>query len=269
MNRIEKLYQRMGKELSNPPPKPQYTGLAKLGKVIAVKFKQAYVISVAPDGTINICTGGWRTPAVRNKLNKFLQLVNWCVTQDVGNWYLVDEQKKQRYPFADVMSILPSGVVVTGKTTRVKPVESNGRGSHPMDVSRSIHRFVKEYCDSWLKGEVTPPSPGDPWNLYQMATYPGAVEISMAELKLYLKAYIVSKYFIGSLLVVAINDADGEDTDMLSVVDKLTIEKWLSTGTVEKSKFSDETVSNIGMVLKRYLFRVFEKELTKVEKRDE
>lgn len=270
MNRIKKLYAKLGKELQPPgvhtPSSLKYPGLTKLGKVITVKFKQTFVVSVAPNGTIELNTGGWRTPAVRAKLNKFLSLAGWGITQELGAWYLVNELDKKRYPFSDHMIIQPSGKVIASRTLQVKPIEAAARGSHPMDVSRAINAFAKEYCNSWANSDILPPSPSDPWSLYQLTLGPEKSSVSPSELKLHIKAYIVSKYFFGSLLAVALQDADGEDTELLSIIDKLAIERWLASGKVEQSKFTEDTVSNLRTVLKRYLYRVFEKELAGTER---
>jgi len=211
---------------------------------IAVKFNKSTVLTMYPDGVIHLDTGGWRTPAIKARLNAFLEPLGWQIIQDVGIWYLQHGNKK--YDYSDGVTI---------KADKLSGAEESKLFNFKFSSTAFIKKYVSEFVRLWCLGRVLPPTPGDPFNLYSKAMDHSLPD--SPELKSYIRKFMYQNCYFGSLLMIAINDVGGPDTKHLTLVDKMNINEWLKDGKPRKSAFLEGTGKNIGALLRRYLYKVF------------
>lgn len=76
-----------------------------------IRFHRTDVVTIAPNGTVTLNTGGFETPTTKKRLNDYLPW-GWHVFARDHVWYLGHMYgDKERYVFVDGMSIAPDGTV--------------------------------------------------------------------------------------------------------------------------------------------------------------
>lgn len=134
------------------------------GAAIGVRLHSTYVVTLAPDGSVTLNSGGWLTLTTKDRINSYLPY-GWGLYQDEKVWYLYPpaarssgvagdywgSRKERRLVFADGMTIFPDGRVT-------------GAGEAPdPKLLRQINNFARAYADNFIAGKVPKPSGGDCW----------------------------------------------------------------------------------------------------------
>lgn len=96
------------------------TRVVKDGDNFAVKYHDTNVVTVTPDNTIILNSGGWHSNTTKARFNEYADSV--AVSQAKGLWTVYTA--KGRYPFADGMTITLDGTVT-------------GAGEDPNAVTRA------------------------------------------------------------------------------------------------------------------------------------
>lgn len=251
-NRLHKFYREAQSELSGQQH-VRLSGQAHLHQEsdsIVIRFKKKNVVTILSDGTHILDTGGWRTPAVRSTIEAAIKKLGLCIVQQAGIWFIshIDPDQPDRYLFADGVKIRADGRMVGARLEEV---------CLKVDP-KMINRYVSTYVREWKKGQVTSPSPVDPYNFYLMVTNEKAVP-NLPELRQHLAVYMQAEYLycFGSLLLVAINDVGGSETEKLELTGKLHIQEWMNAGKPRRSKFLDESGPQVGEILRQYLRKLF------------
>ncbi len=119
----------------------------------AIRLHATDVVTMAPDGSFTLNSGGWRTVTTKERINAFSP-VN--VGSDRGQWYVYPRRGdwSYRFPFADGMTIAADGSVTGG-------VDESA-------IRRAILNSIRAYVDGFVAsvvaaGGLTPPSGGDCW----------------------------------------------------------------------------------------------------------
>lgn len=109
-----------------------------------------------PDGTIELDSGGWRTPTTKERINRYLP-IGWCLWQRGGVWWLDTPNGVKR--FRDGMLVREDGmepheVAATSVVETLKKAETK---------RRKLRQYAKGYIKALLDGKVPPPSNADCW----------------------------------------------------------------------------------------------------------
>lgn len=212
---------------------------------IAVEFNKRKLITLKPDGTHIIDTGGWRSPDVRSKIELAIRKFGLTITQQNGIWYIahVDLTNRDRYIFADGMSI---------KDGEVKGADLDTDYTR---VSRKlIDKYVSNWAKTWIKGDLPPPNPSDPYTFYGVVA--DKKEPNLAEMRQQTFEYLDSEYYFGSMIMVAIKDVGGHETTKIDLIGKFHIQDWLRNGTMPPSKLLNGSSVALQSLLKKFLYKL-------------
>lgn len=213
---------------------------------IVIEFNNRKIITMMPDGTHIIDTGGWRTPSVRRKVELAIEKLGYTITQQSGIWYVAptDLRKCKRYVYADGMKIRADGSVV-GADIDVQ---------YPTASQRMIKQYVALWVQAWERGHVPPANPSDPYSFYKVAI--GDLKPNLVEMRQQMIEYYRGGYFFGSLLVVAINDVGGSKTGRIDLIGKMHIQDWLAHGCLPPSKLLSGSAYTIRRLMRQFLFKL-------------
>ena len=99
------------------------TRLVGMGSHYAIRLHNTSILAIFPDGSYRLDSGGWRTAAMKARLNQHLP-AEFYVFPEGGKWYLqklepFGERGKLRiYEFEDGMTIGPRGGVSTKQVSK-------------------------------------------------------------------------------------------------------------------------------------------------------
>lgn len=147
------------------------------GPNYAVRLHDTDVVTVRPDGSYTLDSGGWRTVTTKDRMNRYSP---HRVYSEKGMWYAYPVPQgdfsgwKAGIPFADGMRIYPDGRVV-------------GAGIDETAIRAQLLKQIRAYVDGFAKHAVkhglAAPSGGDCWGCAMVrgrpwgqdkATKPGA-----------------------------------------------------------------------------------------------
>jgi len=115
-----------------------------------IRFHLTDVVTIAPDGSVTLDSGGFKTPTTKKRMNDYLP-GGFGIFADRGVWYVSTNYDAPRYVFCDGMTIAPDGTVT---------------GSSPDEEQRvkKIRKQIKGYCDAMKAlDELPKPGAGDCW----------------------------------------------------------------------------------------------------------
>jgi len=181
---------------------------------IAVRLHNTDIVTIHPDNTYTLNSGGWQTVTTKARINEFSPA---RLGQDKGIWYLYVGAgagwSKERVAFHDGVKVDASGKPVGMAGDDTPKVESN---------KRKLDKLTRDYingfaADALANGGLKEPSNGDCWGClftaqaHQQTPYMGAnlATVNVKESEPmgvdHLLQHFEEKYYVPSLLWKAIN----------------------------------------------------------------
>lgn len=128
-----------------------HTRVVKSGNDYAIRYHDTNVVTVAPDGTTTLNSGGWRSKTTKERIADYAEGVH--IWQTKGVWYV--STVRGTAVFADGMQIAPDGVITGGlDVSELMKQEA---------LAKAIKKYAKEYSRRLHAGLIGKPSNGDCW----------------------------------------------------------------------------------------------------------
>lgn len=124
----------------------------------AVRLHDTDVVTLHPDGSYTLNSGGWRTVTTKDRINRYAPGV---ISSDRGTWYYYPKLGRWdlKFPFADGMRVWANGQV-------------EGVGLDESAIRRDILKQIRVYIDGFaahvVKHGLADPGPGDCWGCYMV-----------------------------------------------------------------------------------------------------
>lgn len=125
------------------------TYLIRKGDNFAIRLHNTDVVTITPENTFILNSGGWQTKTTKERINEF---TNARIAQKGGLWYMRDGSL-----FYDGIIVNQSGDVVS----EIKPVTDT------KTLKAKVDRMIKTYIDGFIQdikdNGLSDPSSGDCW----------------------------------------------------------------------------------------------------------
>lgn len=163
---------------------------------VAVKFHETDIVTIEPDNTYTLNSGGWRTSTTKARIKKFSPA---RLAQEKGLWYLYTGQG--RVIFQDGIKVNSKGKPI--KIERDNTAEIEGK-------KRKLDKMVRDYINGFAaylleRGELQRPTDGDCWHCF---TKNGGNVLDLKDSEpmggQHLLMHFEEKYYVPSLLWKAI-----------------------------------------------------------------
>jgi hypothetical protein len=175
-------------------PLENNTRLVQRGRDIAVQLHGTDVVTFSPSGAVTLNSGGWKTVTTKARMNEWAPFQVWS---DQGTWYVGAGvlDSKPRVPFADGMTIYPSG--------KVKGAGRADIGPREIKLRKAASEYARLFVDKLFAGEIPAPSSGDCWHcgMYTQDGKPLGEGVKDAS---HIIGHIKERYFVPSLAVNAL-----------------------------------------------------------------
>lgn len=148
----EKLFQS-ARDKSAGKPLQNNTRLLKQGGCFAVRLHNTDVVTIRPDNTFTLNSGGWRTPTTKERINTYSPAQ---VTQKNGLWY-VARYSDLTHLFEDGMKVDHNGYPM-GPPVYPAPLEKAKR-----KVDRLVSKYIKGFVSDIKENGLDDPGGGDCW----------------------------------------------------------------------------------------------------------
>jgi len=171
------------------------TRLYMRGKNIAIQLHGTDVVTFAPSGAVTLNSGGWKTVTTKARMNEWAPFQVWS---DRGTWYVGSGilNGKPRVPFADGMTIYPSG--------KVKGAGRADLGAKEKRIRKAASEYARLFVDALYAGKIPAPSGGDCWHCCLREVGTGEPWGEMIADHSHVAGHIKERYFVPSLLVNAL-----------------------------------------------------------------
>lgn len=119
----------------------------------AVRLHNTDVVTLHPDDSYTLNSGGWRTVTTKDRINRYSP---GCVYSERGQWYYLPKPGSwdMRYPFADGMRAYPNGKV-------------DGAGIDETAIRAQLLKQIRAYVDGFaahvIRHGLAAPGGGDCW----------------------------------------------------------------------------------------------------------
>lgn len=173
----------------------------QLGGAVALRFHQTDILTAAPDGTVTVTSGGWRTVTTKARLNEFLG-DGLGISQRAGLWYWCDRKSPcgGDVVYSDGDKISASGRVRGQVKTQRLAVSEGAR------LAKRIAIYARK-CGA----AVPMPVPGAGDCLYCRATTTGAMLGDAMKDHGHLEVHMEESYVVPSLVLRALTEANATD----------------------------------------------------------
>lgn len=199
---------------------------------IAVRLHDTDILTFKPNSDVVLDSGGWRTSATKDRLNKYLD--NFSIFQDKKIWYVANDKKK---------TVFEDGLVI-----RAGKVFGGGNADNLLAVDKQIQKYVKGYMAALFELKVPKPSNGDCWFcLMHDQTNKSLGELSKD--KSHIQSHLEENYFVPSLLANAFESFPVSKVAMWALY-----VLWHNNKKTDKD-YGDLARQQLGSSLKRYLRR--------------
>ena len=127
------------------------TRLVQVGSDYAIRLHETNIVTLKPDGSIVLDSGGYRTMTTKSRINEYASEIH--ITQDMGLWYV--HVRGQTIFFEDGMVIPATGQVTANDGYMMQKAKAK--------VDRMVSDFIKGYVNKMLKDGIEQPGEGDCW----------------------------------------------------------------------------------------------------------
>jgi len=174
-----------GKPLANN------TRLVKRGEAFAIRLHQTDIVTINPDGTHTLNSGGWRTMTTKARISEFGPV---GITQTKGHWFV-------NYPggqclYEDGMTIGADGV-----PTNPVPVDRDKKPAKK--AAKLVKKYIDGFCEMIRAKKLENPSGGDCWHCCMKTKSGEALGDCTGDVS-HLLDHFEENYFVPSLLANAI-----------------------------------------------------------------
>lgn len=262
---------------------------------IGIKLHQTYIIKYYSNllcgkfygdlkgDSIQLNTGGWKTPLTRDRFDRFCPLNVWT-TQNVmyvskDNWYRIHKKKEKGiksrvYHFVDRMWFNPNGTVWVKENS--EPVKLNPYNKKEEQAKRkqlkSIDTFIRNYLNKLTSGQMDHPGAGDCF-ICQFEAGSENIEVGQMDKSGnvtpgsnpdHLLNHMREKYYVPSIVWNAIRsecyDSEGiwgnpKMISGLSQFDKHNISCWFNPDSEHKPMANDLTTQRVRKIMKTYFIK--------------
>lgn len=187
----------------NGKPLQRNTRLFKRGDSYAVQLHDTDVVTIHPNNTYTLDTGGWLTLTTKDRINSYGPIGVHQVNRRwyVGRWQWKDKKAKFKSPlFQDGMVVNSKGKVKNPEF--LKEEDEKKREKLKRAIKKYVNNFIKDIEINGLKD----PSSGDCWDCC-MKNEDGKSLGDLHETPDHLISHMRESYFVPSLLYNAIVEA--------------------------------------------------------------
>jgi hypothetical protein len=140
------------------------TRLVRRGKDIAIRYHETDIITLHPDGSRTLDTGGWLTMGTKRRLNAYLDS-GWGtsrlrITSDRGRWFLSRGWDVKVCRYFDGITIAADGSIVNPPSEAKEQAMTNAEAK----MGKRIDTYIDAYFTAMERGAVPLPSGGDCWD---------------------------------------------------------------------------------------------------------
>lgn len=162
---------------------------------ISVRLHQTDVVTISPNGAIELSTGGWYTMTTRDRIERFSGVK---IFSDRGVWY-VYYPGKDKVPYFDGIKFGPAGKCLNGVSAATWKKYLKDRAA--------MQRKIQGYCTgahNWLTTEPREfPNMGDCWYCSMRTTDGDSLGEKTGDIG-HLLDHLDESYYMGSLLYNAL-----------------------------------------------------------------
>jgi hypothetical protein len=207
---------------------------------IAIKLHNTDIVTLHPDGSMVLNSGGWRTVTTKERINRYLPH-NWRLFQEKGIWYMhqigvnhYPAKVKEAPVFKDGMMITNEGVLVGC--------------SNPQEVRRTValNKRINEYASTYafklVNGELKAPGSGD--CMFCQMNIPNDHGASSD----HYREHVNQKYYVPSLLINALKMFPGG-----LIVEAVVNAQWYDHSASVPKDWPDTAERMIRRSVARYL----------------
>ena len=169
------------------------------GVDLCLKLHETNVVTLEPDGSIVLNSGGWKTPATKDRINNVVPR-ELMIYQNKSVWYV------GQYIFEDGMRMDASGKIHATLASEAKEKSSD-------KWVKKVNDFAKEIVARAFDGRMPAPSGGDCWYCL-MQTKEGKTMGDAFNDSGHIVDHIKEKYYVPSLFWNAMK----ENQDYLSTI---------------------------------------------------
>ncbi len=173
----EKLGKRAARKIANN------TYLVRRGDVIAIRLHSTDVVTMRPDGSTTLNSGGWATSTTKDRLGLVCR-----ISQRGGLWYVTVDGKE--YLYRDGMTITKRGAV--------RGAGKSGSDTKAKAWKAKVSRYADTFVDRLLAGKIPAPSGGDCWHC-AMVTAEGN-SLGEASHSDHIREHVKEGYYVPSML---------------------------------------------------------------------
>lgn len=164
------------------------------GSTIVIKYHDTDICLIQPDNSRSFFTDGWKTYTTKERISDLLPQP-FGIYQEKGIWYIWNYQTKEKYLFAEGITITADNRVI-------------GAGKSPKkdeQLRKRIQVYSKGFMAALLAGKVNKPSGGDCWYCYLHTENGKSMGDAFGD-KDHLNSHLSEKYYVGSLFWNAVQE---------------------------------------------------------------
>jgi len=186
------------------------TVMRRVGNAIIVELFGHKIITMYKGGGMQISSCSFRTRTTKDKLGAFLP-PRVSIFAEGAVWYLDtwkpgddgwSKKGRKTYTFVDGMTITERGKAIGA------PLYSDKARLESDKLRKRARKFVSDYVDALVRGEVPKPGPGDCW-LCMLKTADGKQPLEGHDVKGHILGHIDEPYYVPCMLMNAIEEAGG------------------------------------------------------------
>ena len=157
------------------------------GENVAIKLHKTNIVTFAPDGTITLNSGTWRTPTTKDRINTALGDQGMQITANKGLWYIGG-------------SIFYDGITIKDGIV-LNPQVPQDMELYKKQVDKLVKAYINGFVDHIVKNGLEEPSGGDCWPCHLKAEdgRPDAMGVDHY-LSHFAEQYYVPSLFFNALL---------------------------------------------------------------------
>jgi hypothetical protein len=165
-----------------------------------LKYHNTILVTISPDGTITLNSGGYRTSTTKDRINQFSPV---SVYQNKGIWYVGDKRNQDE----------PSVLFFDGIQFRDGKCISEIKEVDMKEVTR-VKKMISNYCHLITKDNIPLPAAGDCWYCLMVTDKSDGKQETLGDAwndNSHLWSHMEEEYVFGSLLVNAMRESGYRD----------------------------------------------------------